>query len=777
MNQLFSCLYIIIIFYVLNIPFVSAQEPDKVVVSGKTYYLHEVQQGEGFYRIAKKYGVTQKEIHDANPNSLFGLKAGDLLYIPVIEGRKESGVQQDSDKEFIYHTIDQGQTLYYLSRKYNVSIEDIKKYNVGADQKLLIGSIFKIPVYQRKDGGATVNYIYHQVEPKETLYGISKKYNVSISEIIKSNPALQSGIIEIGTKIRIPKQAIQDKIINTPKVVKEKMEDENFIYHRIVTGDTFYSLSKKYNVAKNAIYVANPDLNPDDLSVGYVVRVPKAEIEIEQSKEDPQQDFITHVVKRKETVYSIARKYSVKVEDLEEANPTLVLSNIKKGSRLKIPGIEYLKRKKEQELVEDDVVREKMVTHMGDSVFVDCGLYDYTLSKENISVALLLPFDVAATKEANVITKIVDDEEVEMAREEPVLSNRSRSFVEFYEGVLMALDSVKKQGVNIELYTYDTAPDTNKVKAILERPELKNVDFIIGPAFTSNLSLVSEFSYQNGIKMIYPLSNKDPEINRNPYLIQVNTPDSLVYDKYVSYISSQSEGSRVLVLKSKEPGSLENQFCNKLKDQIYLKYIPLGQKPNYLEVSFSEQDVQAIDALLDDSHPNIVVIPSPEEADISKIITTLHGVVDGSDKNVKLIGFGDWLKYQTINAEEVHNLNTEIISSYALDYNSELTKNFVMKYRKWYHTEPFAVSPFFIRPGRNAKYSKYGIWGYDVAYYFLNARIKYGKQFEYCLPHYKANQVQFNFDFERYGNWGGLYNRGLYVIRFGKELEVERTEL
>ena len=96
-------------------------------------------------------------------------------------------------------------------------------------------------------------------------------------------------------------------------------------------------------------------------------------------------------------------------------------------------------------------------------MFVDCSSYDYNTLKETISVAVMLPFDVEATKKANIITKIVDDEEVEVDRDEPILSTRSRTFVEFYEGMLLALDSIKKQGVNVQVFTYDTAPDTNKV--------------------------------------------------------------------------------------------------------------------------------------------------------------------------------------------------------------------------------------------------------------------------------------------------------------------------
>ncbi len=777
MNKLVYKHIILILFLLIGSYTVFSQQADKVIIDGNTYYLHIVKKGEGFYGIAKKYGVSQKEIHDANPKSIFGLKPGDVLHIPVIKGRNTDSSQIEDSNEFVYHTIEKGQTLYFLSRKYNVTIDDIKKYNVGADQNLIIGSIFKIPVSKKVDNRIKNTYLFHTVEPKETLYGISRKYEMSISEIIKSNPALQNGILEIGSTIRIPKAAVSKKeseMAATP----QKLEDEQYIYHRVQNGDTFYSISNKYSISKEAVYNSNPDLNPDDLALGYLVRIPKAEISREKQRISQDEDFKIHVVRRKETVYSIANKYNINVEDIKMANPTLILSNIKKGTKLFIPSTEYLARKKQEKIVEKQELTQERVERNLDSIFVDCGSYDYHTLNETISVAVLLPFDVEATKKANIITKIVDDEEVEVERDEPILSTRSRTFVEFYEGMLMALDSIKKQGVNVQVFTYDTAPDTNKIKQILAQPELKSVDFIIGPAFTSNLKLVSDFSYDHGIKLIYPLSNKNPEIKRNPYLIQVNTPDSLMYDKYVSYIVNKSRGSRILVLKSKEPESLENQFCSALKDKLYMDYIPKGLSPNYIEVSFSQQDVQAIDALLDSEIPNLVVIPSPKEADISKILTTLHGVVElSSDKQVKLIGFGDWLKYQTINAEEIHDLNTDILTSYAIDYEDTVTNDFLKKYRSWFNTEPFAVAPYFIRPGRNSKFSKYGIWGFDVTYYFMSARVKYGKDFEYCLPDFSSKQIQFNFDFERIENWGGIYNRGLYVLTFNSDLEVQRKKL
>ncbi|SMO41403.1 ABC-type branched-chain amino acid transport system, substrate-binding protein [Saccharicrinis carchari] len=755
---------------------------DKVIVDGKTFYLYKVKKGEGFYGIAKRYGVSQKEIHEANPNSIFGLNPGDILYIPVIEGRNSNILEINESDDFIYHTVQKGQTLYYLSKKYEIPIDSIKKYNAGLDKELLVGAILKIPAQQPVSAkeNKDFNFIYHQVNPKETLYGIAKQYQTRVDSLLKYNKALQSGILAVGSKVRIPIHKKQDKVI-MPQVpqVDIPLEDDEFFYHRIQRGETIYSVSKKYRVSQNNLENANPDLDPAHLPLGFVVKIPKDVVKSKQLAQIPSSnDIIIHTVKRKETIYSIAKKYGVEIADIQEANPDVILTNIKRRSEIKVPTPEYLVRVKQQKQLLNIKISDSIPEIIDrDTLGIPCKGYNYYADRQVISVALLLPFDMEATYKHNLIKSMEGEEEILTERSEPVLSPRSRTFVEFYQGVLIAVDSLKKQGVNIRLHTFDTAPDTNRVKQILALPQLKTVDLIIGPAYASNLNLVSDFSLKNQIKMVYPLSNVNNCLNTNPYLFQVNAEDTLLYHRYSDFIVKQQMGNRIVVIKSAVPNDNENKLASEIKNKLYLKYLPLGRVPDFLEISFSEHNVQGLEALLSRDKLNVVVIPSPGEADVSKIITTLHGVSESSDVRVKLIGFGNWLRFQTINAEEVHDLDTHILTPYVLDHNNTRVSRFSSKYRAWYHTEPFAVSPYFIRSGQNARYSRYGIWGFDVAYFFLDARVKYGKKFEYCINNLNPGQVQFNFHFQRYANWGGFYNDGLYVIRFSPSLEISRMPL
>ena len=133
------------------------------------------------------------------------------------------------------------------------------------------------------------------------------------------------------------------------------------------------------------------------------------------------------------------------------------------------------------------------------------------------------------------------------------------------------------------------------------------------------------------------------------------------------------------------------------------------------------------------------------------------------------------MRAQSIDPEDMFTLNAQIFTFFAFDYDSSNTRQFIRKYRDWYHTEPHAVSPYFQSSSSSAKYSRYGAWGYDISGYFISTLARYGRDFEYCPESVELEPVQFNFSFARMSNWGGFYNEGLFLLEFHPEnYEVER---
>jgi hypothetical protein len=337
--------------------------------------------------------------------------------------------------------------------------------------------------------------------------------------------------------------------------------------------------------------------------------------------------------------------------------------------------------------------------------------------------------------------------------------------------MLLALDTLKKQGVNIKLSVYDIAPDTIALQRVLNDKSLAESDLIIGPGLAHELPSVSEFSRKHKIPLVYPMSNTNPELERNPYLFHINSTDSLYYGQMADEIIRQSAGSNLIVILpgKSETGALS--FAAHIKERVN-QNSALGTK--YFEYRFKGNDLNDMQDLINKEGTNYIVVPSVKEAEVSKTIPILVGVREKTKANIILIGTSDWLRFQTIDPEDVHQLNGSIFSPFAIDYKQKQTQQFIRKYRQWFNTEPHAISPYFQTSSASSNFSRYGIWGYDVTNYFVSAINRYGSDFDVCLPNVQHQEVQFNFNFKRVSNWGGFYNQGLYIIKFNSDLTTDR---
>ncbi len=786
---------LLLVFSFLFIGLAVAQtESSKIIIEGKTFYLYKVKKSEGLYRISKNFGVTQKEIIEANPGVVDGLKDGQLLKIPVITGRNSTDDELKGSGKYIYHTVEKGQTVFYLSHKYKVTKSVIFENNQGSEQQLLEGTIIKIPVDKieksPEDTGSN-GFVIHKVRSKETLYGLSKKYNVQQKDIIAYNPALKNGVLPVGSFLRIPVRKPDNKKEHTTDTSKETvtqnrteiLEDDKYEYYKIQPGETLYSIAKKLNANVRDVENANSDVDKNSLPVGFMLRIPKSSIHVKSVKQISNKDdlFIKHKVKRRETLFSISRKYNVDIDIIKKVNSTVNLSRLKRGTILKIPTPKWFEEVYYHEEIkkkEDEVLVQKTIK---DSIaYADCVSYNYYAMRPVLKIGLLLPFNVAESHRANIITEKDDDGEiVEKERDEKIISNKSKVFVEFYDGVLMALDKLKKEDTDIELFVYDTKSDsTDKVTEILQKPEVANLDMIIGPAFAVNLKPVADFAKLHDIKLVYPFSTINPELESNPKMFQVSPVDTLLFSVIEQEILKNINGKRVIVIRTNDNSEYEKKLSNDIKEKIYWNNFRNGVQPDYVEFKFIQGELNGLEELFVKDVENVIIIPSKNEAYVSGIVTTLAGIVKKKKINATLWGLPDWLRFQSLKPEDVHQLNGHIFSYYRMDYTNTGTQDFIRKYREWYKTEPMSISPYFQKASVRSNFSRFGIWGYDVSYYFINALKTYGTSFEYCLDEYNPHLIQSDFKFKRISNWGGMFNTGLFILNFTPdyELNVHKVE-
>ncbi|MBI3235724.1 MAG: hypothetical protein HYZ42_17095, partial [Bacteroidetes bacterium] len=145
--------------------------------------------------------------------------------------------------------------------------------------------------------------------------------------------------------------------------------------------------------------------------------------------------------------------------------------------------------------------------------------------------------------------------------------------IQYYYGLKLALDSLKRYGMQIQLNVYDTNRDSLSTLRILQKEEMKDMDLIIGPFFKEGIDMATEICKVNKVFHIAPTINVS--INKkSPYIIYPNTELSLFSDKLFSYIQKADSGSQVYVLTDGKPSTqLFAKKINRLADSLHISVI------------------------------------------------------------------------------------------------------------------------------------------------------------------------------------------------------------
>lgn len=273
---------------------------------------YEVKSGDTLYGISNQYGVSVTDILNANGLTSNVIQVGQILTIPDKLGTNPNSM-------FLY-TVKKGDSLYSIARVYDTTVDEIKKINNLTSNSLSIGQVLKLPENYTKESEMSLpNYINYVVQKGDSLYSISKKYNVSPDIIIKDN-ALSSNLLSIGQnlKIRVMEEVIEECFgpdYNPPNTV-------TYGVYTVKSGDSLYVIAKKYNTTVDELKKIN-NLSSNSLSIGQQLKVPNSS------------NYILYTVKSGDSLYSIAKKYNTTVNEIKLKN-NLTSSNLSIGQKLKI---------------------------------------------------------------------------------------------------------------------------------------------------------------------------------------------------------------------------------------------------------------------------------------------------------------------------------------------------------------------------------------------------------------------------------------------------------
>ena len=199
--------------------------------NGKQYYEYTINAGEGLFAIARKFNINQNDLHQANPNLTTNIKAGDKILIPINNNTPQNTISENTDTTQHTHTVQPKETLYSISKKYNIHIDTLIAHNPQLKNGLKAGTTINLNTPTNNNTKTTQHTITHTVQPKETLYSISKKYNIAIHDLINQNPQIKDGL-KAGTNLTITttnnteQSNKTEQPNNTPKTEKSNISEK-----------------------------------------------------------------------------------------------------------------------------------------------------------------------------------------------------------------------------------------------------------------------------------------------------------------------------------------------------------------------------------------------------------------------------------------------------------------------------------------------------------------------------------------------------------------------
>ena len=578
---------------------------------------------------------------------------------------------------------------------------------------------------------SAASHFLHTVTKGQSLYSISSMYNVSVADIVKMNPGSDAGI-KAGQTLKIPQTNAENQVV----------------FHTIQPGETLYKLSVKHGVSVERICRANPGLSAKNFRIGQVIAIPptgqaSAEVAQQPVAETPQvqapqkseplkpkcRDM--HKVEKKETLYSISRKYGITEAELIAANPELKTEKLKKGKFLCIP------------YANATTADAKPATPVASS---DAELTDDQLFAKNkkeskkmstIKAAVVLPFNTDGTG--------TRDQQVRM--------------VEYYEGFLMAVDSLKQMGVSIDLYTYDSGKSTESVKNILNKAEMKNMDIIFGPAHPEQVKPMAEFAQKNNVRLVVPFTSKGEDVFNNPSVYQINTPQSYLYSEVYEHYIRKFPNAHVVFLDAQTGHTDKDDFIKGLKEELKNNQI------TFKELKGESINPEGMKLAVDSLRENVIIPTSGRNVALIKILPQM--VITSREHpnyNMKLFGYPEWQTYTDDHLASFFELDTYFYSSFYTNNLFPAAIQFTNAYRKWFSKDMANTYP------------KYGMLGFDMAFFFLQGLHKYGSNFEENMNQMPVTPIQTGFKFERVNNWGGFINRKVFFVNFTKNYELIKLD-
>jgi len=368
-------------------------------------------------------------------------------------------------------------------------------------------------------------------------------------------------------------------------------------------------------------------------------------------------------VKKKDTIFGIAKKYNISIPELMDANP-----------EMKVEGYELKK---------------------GDYIFI--------------------PFEKPKEEAKSVLPQPADDVKGRAIRVGIMLplhdvDGDGRRMVEYYRGVLMACDSLKARGISTDVHAWNVPIDADIRQTLLAEGANK-CDIIFGPLYTTQVKALGDFCTSYNIKMVIPFSINGDEVTRNPQIFQVYQSPDRQNNEAIELFKKRFVGYHPVFIDCNDSLSQKGVFTSALRNQLDAQ----GVKYNITNLNSPEANFSKA---FSRTQPNVVILNTQRSPQLNIAIEKINGVVANAPAvKVSLFGYTQWFLYTKNQLENFFKYDTYIPTVFYYNPLSRETRQFEDSYRRWFKTDmQYALPRFAITGYDQAQFFIRGIYKYGKAF-------------------------------------------------------------
>ena len=395
--------------------------------------------------------------------------------------------------------------------------------------------------------------------------------------------------------------------------------------HVVQGGETLYSLARLHHTTIDKILSINPGLTVESLQAGQTILLPTG-----GAAESP----ITHVVSKGDTMWNIAKRYNITVDELVAANPEMKQADykLKKGSIINIPAVTTASNSPTQTAA--------------------------PVSK-TVGIAFLLPMKATGVE-----------------------GERS---VEFYRGFLMAADKLRDNGRDINIYTYNEDANQSSLVTIINKLKTQKPDVIIGPVYPAHFTEVANFAKEQQIRMVVPFSSKAWQVHTTPQLCLLNTP-----------MQYQQIFAADLFLKIFKIRNAVFMHINNANEQTFTQQLKgrLNAAGVTTTVCNLDAPLTQLKSACAKNKQTVIVPDNSDPAVLRQLLERIKQFCAQYPKyKVSLFGYPGWLDHEQALREDFHVADTYIYTNAFYNPYSRGIAEFNAQYKAWFNAEPLDVTP------------------------------------------------------------------------------------